>query len=185
MIKKICTKCKINKVLEEYYKDTRHKDGRASECKSCTIARQKEYQKSDRGKATQAKRNAKYKKTDEGKAVNAKANAKYFKSAKGKAAIARGNHKSRYWKSKTINTLDNKEFDYIIFLQDNKCACCSRTFTDELMPTRDHIYPASKGGDFIKENVQALCVECNSRKKDKYIDYKTDYQKEKIIKFNQ
>ncbi len=182
---KICSKCGINKALEEYYKDALKEDGRRSECKSCYNKYQKsdkgkaahaKYKKSDKGKSIQAKKDAKYQKSDKGKATQAK----YYKTDKGKAAIARGHHKSSYWKSKTLNTLDEKEFDYIIFLQNNKCACCRRTFTDELKPTRDHIYPVSKGGNFTKETVQALCQSCNSTKGIKYIDKRTDYHKEMI-----
>jgi 5-methylcytosine-specific restriction endonuclease McrA len=188
----------MNKALEEYYNNNRHKDGKRSECKSCRNARQKEYNKSekgkliraeyiksDKGKATIARYNksdkgkladVEYRKTDKGKA----AQAQYRKSEKGRAAIARGHHNSRYWKSKTLNTLDEKEFNYIILLQNNKCACCGETFTDELKPARDHIYPASKGGDFIKENIQALCRSCNSSKHTNQIDYRTQNHKEII-----
>ena len=80
-MQKICNKCKENKPLEEYYKEVRHKDGRYSECKSCVINRQEEYNKSDRGKATQAE----YRKSDRGKAVQIK----YNNSDKGRAAHAR------------------------------------------------------------------------------------------------
>jgi 5-methylcytosine-specific restriction endonuclease McrA len=186
VMKKICTKCGINKALEDFYEDSRHKDGRQSECKSCHKLAQAKYDKSDKGKL----RDAKYEKSDKGKLTRAKyaksdkgklRDAKYMKTDKGKATVARKNSKSRYWKSKTINTLNDKEFNYIVFTaQNNKCACCGRTFTDELKATRDHIYPVSKGGDFTKETVQALCQSCNSKKNTKYIDYRTDNHKEMI-----
>ncbi len=190
-MKKICTKCGKNKALEEYY-------SRQSECKSCNNARQREHRKTDKGKAARARYNksdkgkvtqAKYNKSDESKAAKAKyrksdegkaANAKYKKTDKGKAMIARSNSNKKYWKSKTLNTLEAKEFNYIIFLQDGKCAWCGRTFTDELKPTRDHIYPVSKGGDFIKENVQALCQSDNSKKGIQEIDYRSEMHKKMI-----
>ena len=40
---KICTKCGINKALKEYYMHTSAKDGKHSECKSCTNVLQKKY----------------------------------------------------------------------------------------------------------------------------------------------
>lgn len=185
---KVCTKCKKNKPLEDYYKDARVKDGRASECKSCRNVVQKKYNKSDKGKLRQVKGNAKYAKSTKGKLMQAKARAKYAKSDKGKlalakynksdkgkATIARKNHKRNISISNTLCTLSDKEFNYIVFTaQKNKCACCGRTFNDELKPTRDHIYPVSKGGNFTKETVQALCGSCNSRKGVQTIDYRTE-----------
>lgn len=37
----------------------------------------------------------------------------------------------------------------------------------EILMTRDHIYPKSKGGKNTLENSQTLCVYCNSRKSNK------------------
>jgi hypothetical protein len=42
-MKKICTKCKRNKSLEDYYEDDSHKDGRQSVCKNCNRAKDKKY----------------------------------------------------------------------------------------------------------------------------------------------
>lgn len=42
-MKKICTKCKENKALEDYYSHALTKDGKRSECKSCSITGQKRY----------------------------------------------------------------------------------------------------------------------------------------------
>ena len=171
---KVCTKCSKNKPLEDYYKDARVKDGRASECKSCRIVVQINYNKSDEGKLTRIK----YNKSDKGKATRVKVNAKYLKTDRGKAMIARKNHNRNISISNTLCTLSDKEFNYIVFTaQKNKCACCGKTFNKELMPTRDHIIPVDKGGDFTIYTVQALCQECNSRKGIKYIDYRTDHHK--------
>lgn len=198
---KICTKCGEGKTLENYYKDIRRKDGRASECKSCINIRhkkynaenkqqqseyQKEYRKSDKGKAAHAK----YRKSNKGKLIETKyrksdkrkaTNAKYFKTDKGKATKARDAHNRRIKIANTLCTLDDKQFNYIVHnLQNTDCACCGRTFTKKLIPTRDHIYPVSKGGDFTIYTVQALCKSCDSKKGTKYIDYRSDYHKEMI-----
>jgi hypothetical protein len=63
-MKKVCSKCKINKPLKDYYKNAGHKDGRQSKCKSCSNA----YFKSDKGKLAQVK----YNKSDKGKSLIAK-----------------------------------------------------------------------------------------------------------------
>lgn len=45
---KICSKCGIEKELEEFHKDKQKKDGLCSKCKNCTIDRQKEYYKENK-----------------------------------------------------------------------------------------------------------------------------------------
>jgi len=44
--------------------------------------------------------------------------------------------------------------------QNNKCNICG----EEKKLTVDHIVPLSKGGSNYKENIQGLCLSCNSRK---------------------
>lgn len=191
---KICTKCKINKALEEYYKYGGHKEGRYSECKSCFNARQKEYQKSDKGKTAHAKyqksdkgktTNAEYFKTGKGRSVKAKGNAKYRKTDKGKVTAIRAAHSRRSKEKETLNDFTFPESKCILFLQGYKCAnpnCESKhgRFFDLLEPTLDHIYPVSKGGPLVKDNVQYLCQSCNSEKSTKYIDYRTQIHKQYI-----
>jgi 5-methylcytosine-specific restriction endonuclease McrA len=184
-MRKICTRCKVNKSLKDYYEDNRTKDGKRPECKSCY----KEYFKSEKGKLAIAK----YNKSDKGKLTNAKAVAKYLKSDKGKLTqakynktdkgklnIARKNHNKRNWKSKTINNLTINEKNIILFLQNYRCiGDCGRYF-DKMEPTIDHIVPLSKSGDLIKENVQYLCQSCNSKKGIKHIDYRSTIHKQYI-----
>ena len=196
---KICTKCGESKSLEKYHKDVSTKDGRRPDCNNCVNARNKqykakhkqqilEYNKSEKGKLAQSK----YRKSDKGRLTVAKGLSRYFKTDKGKlalsrynksdkgrATIARKNHNKKIWKANSINIFNNKEFNCVIFLQNYRCAHCNRYF-DEVDPARDHIKPASKGGDFIKENIQALCRSCNSKKSTKYIDYRTNIHKEMI-----
>lgn len=66
----------------------------------------------------------------------------------------------------------------------NKCLCCGR---DDLPLTVDHVIPIAKGGRSDINNLQPLCKACNSRKKDKTIDYRPDvgngrWVQEKIFK---
>lgn len=42
-MKKICTKCEIEKDLNEFYRDKSKKDGRKSQCAECVSKKQKEY----------------------------------------------------------------------------------------------------------------------------------------------
>lgn len=63
-------------------------------------------------------------------------------------------------------TLTLKEWWNIVESQSNKCTTCGIEFNRDTRATIDHIIPASAGGELSKENVQALCGRCNSKKSD-------------------
>jgi 5-methylcytosine-specific restriction endonuclease McrA len=96
---------------------------------------------------------------------------KYNISENGRHNNAMKNLRYKEVRKKLINTLTYSEWIEIIQKQDYKCADCHRLFSDKLKPTKDHIHPASKtengGVGLTKENTQALCKSCNSRKRDK------------------
>lgn len=51
----------------------------------------------------------------------------------------------------------------------NQCLCCGRA---DVKLTADHVVPVVKGGSSDIENIQPLCGSCNSKKKDRIIDYR-------------
>ena len=75
---KICTQCKIEKNLDQFYKNKKGKFGLHSFCISCT----KIYQKSDKIKKQRAARYKKYSSTEEGKIAIKKRDIKHRKTEK-------------------------------------------------------------------------------------------------------
>ena len=82
-MKKTCTKCEKEKVLEDFKKDKRAPNGRTSICKVCTNVAQKKY------KEVRYKANKKYMQTEKGKAAVKRAQEKYAQTEKGIAAYER------------------------------------------------------------------------------------------------
>lgn len=65
-----------------------------------------------------------------------------------------------------------KEWRALVEKYNRRCLCCQQVGTRHNPITRDHVLPISKGGPDTIDNLQPLCKSCNSRKKDKTIDYR-------------
>lgn len=96
-------------------------------------------------------------------------NAKYRSSDQGRAKGALNSQRRRDRFRNLKNTLMHEQWREILREQHYKCLACGRAFGPQLKPTRDHIDP-KKG--LSRENCQALCGSCNSRKNAKCIDYR-------------
>lgn len=49
------------------------------------------------------------------------------------------------------------------------CFYCGRKITGRLKPTRDHVFPKSKGGGNATKNIVLACRDCNRSKSNKMI----------------
>ena len=73
----------------------------------------------------------------------------------------------RWARTKSSNgSFSLEEWNEIKRLQEYLCLVCKRK-EPEIKLTIDHILPISKGGKHIKENIQGLCLSCNSSKGNK------------------
>ena len=76
-------------------------------------------------------------------------------------------HRRRVMERTAIGHFNDEEWRKLTSDCGNVCACCKQ----EKTLTVDHIVPLSKGGTNKIENIQPLCLSCNSRKHDKTINY--------------
>jgi len=99
---------------------------------------------------------------------------RYAHSDKGKITLTIRSHR-RVAKIKSLpHTLTKEEWLSIINVQGNKCNGCGTVFTSNIKATIDHIIPVNKNGGLTKDNVQALCLSCNSSKCDR-LDWTYSY----------
>ena len=144
-MKKKCTKCNKIKHLDLFKKQKQRPDGICSWCKECHKKDVVKYFKNNRDKAN--KNNRKYEKTEKGKLTK------------------RRNKLIRIERERNqIKTLTKEQWHLILKEQLYRCNICNREFNDSLKPNKDHIIPLCKGGNYTKENIQALCSTCNGKK---------------------
>lgn len=157
--KRKCSICNQIKLLKYFKKAKNNRCQRSSQCTECHNKNVLKYLQTSTGKILSQKRSKKYRKTT----ICKQARSRYKKGINGKAAKARYAHQRRVRMSNVINNLSTEDWLDILKEQNNKCIICDRIFNINLQPQRDHIIPVVKGGAFTKINVQALCINCNSR----------------------
>ena len=98
---------------------------------------------------------------------NKKKITQYRKDNPDKYRAYKANRKTR--QTKAGGKLTEKQWVEMCALYNNKCVCCHKR--NKL--TADHVVPVSKGGTSNIDNIQPLCVSCNSKKGTKSTDYRT------------
>jgi 5-methylcytosine-specific restriction endonuclease McrA len=86
-------------------------------------------------------------------------------------AIRRKNSKRRASKAKAEGSHSPEEFYSLCKQYGNICLKCR---SSDLPLTADHVIPLSKGGSDSIENIQPLCLSCNSGKGSRIMDYRKD-----------
>jgi len=188
----ICTKCKIEKLDTEFYKDSHRKTGLRSICKSCEKKRHQQYRQVNKERlSTYHKqwREANKTKFDEYQKAY-QADNKESIAQKKKCYREQNSHKVKFWlrRWRKNNTDKSKQYnrkrralrfnnghkpysDNYIFERDGwRCGICGRKINKKLKwpnplsASIDHIIPLSNGGSDSPVNLQATHLRCNQGK---------------------
>lgn len=76
--------------------------------------------------------------------------------------------KRRVAKFNTAFVLSEEAWVALVEITGSVCLCCQK----KKKMTQDHILPLTRGGAHELDNIQPLCVSCNSRKSTKDVDYR-------------
>lgn len=188
---KVCTKCKEEKPLEAFSKDSQKKDGLRSSCKACKKTYDKKYVSENKESkyakaaiynAAHREEKAAYDKTrrDEyGDVIRSKKREYYHNGGKevGDTWIKNNRERTRSYASKAAakrrtllvdSELSHKKVEQWLKLQEPVCAYC-KTCCKEYYEI-DHILPLSRGGAHSLDNLAISCRSCNRSKKDKTLE---------------
>ncbi len=90
-----------------------------------------------------------------------------------KIQLEKKRFRNQRYKARKRNALGSHTYEEWIAIKEyygNMCLCCKRC-EPEVKLTEDHIIPLSKGGSDYIDNIQPLCVSCNTRKHTEIIYY--------------
>lgn len=192
---KKCTACKEIKPIKEFYKDAAHKDGYYNKCKKCHARLVSNWQKKNEEKFREL--NLQWKKAHPEKhrqhTIDSQRRHPEQKRAREKKWREKNPEYGSNWRKNNPDKIRNyqqirrarlagnggllttEEWNAILEFYGHKCLCCGRS---DLKLTIDHVLPIFLGGRHTVDNVQPLCGPCNSRKKNKHIDYRKEYYHE-------
>jgi hypothetical protein len=191
---KVCSRCKIEKSLTEYYPRRDRVNQVRPKCKACDseLAKQHYHNNADKmaeyrekTKDRKAEWSKQYAKTDKAKELRAKTREKNKAKRNAYNKAWREKNKERaaqHWRNRRARLLnapsDNYTVDDVLRLYGNSCHICNDPI-DLAAPRKpmfvndtafyfglhlDHIIPLSKGGNDLLENVRPSHAICNLQK---------------------
>lgn len=166
---KTCNRCKRDLPVESFSKNKAAKDGLQGRCKPCAKESYTEWRLANPDKA----RANSYKQTAKLKAKNpnyhAEWEARNYATPAGRARVVANKNRRRARLMEAAGEVTAEEFAELCLLYEGKCLACGR---DNVRMTMDHVIPLSKGGSNTINNIQPLCMPCNSTKGVSCTDYR-------------
>ena len=155
-LKVYCKECRSQKGIERY-----HKDIEASR-KSCRD-RMRRWRDKDPVNMEKGRVQVKEYYYKMGREVmGAKMNS-WRQTPSGRKALVLQSQRRLARKKTVMNDLTKDDIDFLLMIQEDKCARCGISFSKRPY-TLDHIIPISLKGDTTLSNTQLLCRNCNSSK---------------------
>jgi len=193
---KTCRICKVAKPLNDFQRRSESADGYRNDCRDCRAIYYSEWRKKHLEEQRQISREyaANHREKSRARANHWRinnpsqkhaANLQWARKNRDKAVLSNLNWRRRnpekgivYANARRAREADaDGSFDaeeWRVFLQafGGKCVCCGR----KAKLTVDHIVPLSCGGTNHIENLQPLCLKCNSAKGTKTINFLVAYE---------
>ncbi len=153
-MKKPCSKCKVEKELSEFYKDSSRKDGLYPQCKKCHNETVKRYSKTDKGKESNRKGHCKYRQTKRGRETERKSSQAYRRTERGREVSRKADQKRYQFSTEKLKA----RIAVNHAIRDGKLtrpSVCESCFNERF--TEAHHEDYSK-----PLNVEWLCKECHT-----------------------
>jgi 5-methylcytosine-specific restriction endonuclease McrA len=186
---KWCPSCRSYKPLTGFGLLKSRVDGHKPKCRACEAAtartraakdptKRREAVKRYRLRHLEEMKERRRRDYEENKEREREWHRRYCERNRGIQQIRRSKRRARILANGDSLTLE--EWNEIQARWGHACLCCGRC-APEIKLTVDHVLPLSKGGSNAAHNIQPLCGSCNSRKKDKHIDYRPNQEMRRHI----
>lgn len=159
---KTCNRCKQDLPVESFSKNKAAKDGLQGRCKPCAKESYTEWRLANPDKA----RANSYKQTAKLKAKNPTYNTDYQRNRYQKDSEYRQRVQAQKRHRRAVlmgaeGEVTPEQFAELCLLYGGICLDCK---SGEKPLTMDHVVPLSLGGSHTIQNIQPLCLSCNSKK---------------------
>jgi 5-methylcytosine-specific restriction endonuclease McrA len=189
---KVCRKCGEPKPLDSFTVDARYRDGRYPWCADCRRAwrqgrkdRQlelrREWYHRDIDHARKYSREY-YQNNEEARERNRDAgrirdreryqNDPEYRHRKDRQTAEKNRRRRAVLYGAPAEHHTEQEWQRLCEKYNHRCLCCGL----QVLLTRDHVVPVSQGGTDAITNIQPLCSACNSRKNNRTIDYRAEWE---------